>query len=189
LHERSAPLLPQPQPGDAGEPVVGVDQVVRDAALPRELLDARRELAQMGVDRLARHRSLRARGQVHHAGARPQLHHPGNGRVLRAGEHVDVQPHAAELARDLAHVDVHAPRLLAAESGEGAGVHREHRDREVHRATLTLSTSSGEGPKPYLYGSSPRRKSNTGNPRSMASRITWASNTMPGASAACAGSK
>ncbi len=150
LHERGAPLLPEPQAGHPGEPVVRVDHVVGDAALPREVLDAGRELVEVGMNRLAGHRRLGARGQVHHAGAGTELDHPGDRRVLRPGEDVDVEPHAPELARDLPHVDVHPAGLLAAQGGEGTGVHREHRHRKVHGVTFTLSTSSGEGPKLYL---------------------------------------
>ncbi len=111
---------------------MGVDQVVPAPLLQRELLHPGRELVEVRVHRLARQRSLRARGQMHHARARPQLDHTRNGRILRAGEHIDVHAHAAELARDLAHVHVHAAGLLPAERGEGAGVHRQHRDRELH---------------------------------------------------------
>jgi hypothetical protein len=124
LHEWGAPRLAQPQAGHAGEPVVRVDQIVGQALIERELLHPGRELLEVRVHRLAGHRGLGPRWQVHHPRARTQLDHPRDGGVLGAGEDVDVHAHPPELARDLPHVHVHAARLLAPERGQGAGVDR-----------------------------------------------------------------
>ena len=166
-----------------------VDQVVLESLLAPELLHARHEVAQVGVHVLARHRGLGPCSEMDDARPVPHLHDARDGGVLRAGEHVDVRAHAAQLAGRLADVDVHPARLLAAGRGEGARVHGQDRDPQLHGRIRILRSGSGVGPKSRLYDSSPRRKSKTGTPRSMASRIMWASSTMPGARRACAGSK
>ena len=132
LHQRHPPARAQRQSHHAGEPVVAVQEVVLDAVGEAPRLDAVHEFLEVGVDALARHRRLRPRRQVDHARAVGQTHHARDGGVLRAREHVHGRAHARQLARELAHVDVHAARLLAAERGERARVHAEHRDPEAH---------------------------------------------------------
>ena len=65
----------------------------------------------------------------------------------RGKKFVDVRAHAAQLARRLADVDVHAARFLGAERGEGAGVDAEHGDAEAHVRTRMRKRSCGFGPK------------------------------------------
>ena len=132
-----------------------VDEAVLDAARDPPRFDAVDELVEVIVDPLARDRRLRSRRQVHDARALAERHHAANRRILRAREHVDREPHPPELARELADVDVHAARFLAAERGERARVHAQHRDAQAHAlaclgATRTAKTSSGDGPNSYL---------------------------------------
>src|SRR5437870_3581039 len=185
-HRRRAAGLERER-GDAGEPVVSVDQVIVDRPRDTPRLDAVDKLVEMVVDALAGHRRLVARRQVDHAGSLAELHHPRDRRVLRAREDIDGDAHAPELARYLAHVDVHPAGFLPAESGQRAGVDAEHRDAQAHRI-LTAQTASATGSNSYLYRSSPRRKSKVRRPRALASRTTWARRTTPGESAARSGS-
>jgi hypothetical protein len=132
LHDGHRPALLQPEPGDPGEPVVRVDQVVVDRPGDPPRLDAVDELVQVLVDADAGHWRFVSRRQMDDTGALTERHHTRNRRVLRAREDVDRHPHASELARDLAHVHVHPARFLAAQSGQRTGVHAEHRDVQVH---------------------------------------------------------
>ena len=99
----------------------------------------------------------RARRDVDDASPHPRGDDLRDRGVLAAGEDVHLEADPAQLPGQLADVDVHPARLLAAERGQRAGVQREQRD--AAHATVTRKTSVGTAPKPYLYGSSPRRKS------------------------------
>ena len=148
LHQRHAPERAQRQPGDAGEPVVAVQQVVVEAVGEAPRLDAFHELVEMLVHALARHGRLRPRRQVDHARPLGQTHDARNVGILRAREHVDHGAHARQLARELAHVHVHTARFLASERGKRTRVHAEHRDAQCSHAggpIVTRKTSSSFG--------------------------------------------
>ena len=170
VDQRRLPAAREVHPGQAREPVVAVDEVVTRALPGAERLDARREGGQVPGHRGPRDGPGRAGGDVDDPRARPEPHDLGDRRVLAPREDVDAETQAAERARHLAHVHVHPARLLAAERGEGARVDRENGDarrgrhggrgeRRHGRSRVTRRTSVGTAPKPYLYGSSPRRKS------------------------------
>ena len=150
LHERHAPALAKLEPRHAREPVVPVDDVVVDALVPPMLFHAFDELAQVLVDGRAPDGRLRPHGQVDDARAVPKLRHAGNAGILRPREDVHGHPHAAELTRGLAHVHVHAARLLPAEGGKGTRVDAEHGHAQAHGATWTRKRSWGTGPNAYL---------------------------------------
>ena len=133
LHDRHRPARLEPERRDAGEPVVGVDQVIVDRPRDAPRLDSVDELVKVIVDAHPGHRGFVARRQVDHASALAEGHHAGDRRVLRAREDVDRHPHAAELARNLPDVHVHPARFLAAQRGQRARVHAQHRDVQVHR--------------------------------------------------------
>ena len=67
-----------------------------------------------------------------------------DGGVLRAG--VDVHRDAAprQLARQVAHVDVHAARFLAAQRGQRAGMDADHRNTFYHRQPRRQRVTSAE---------------------------------------------
>jgi hypothetical protein len=96
-------------------------------------VDSVDELVEVLVHAHARHRRLVAGRQVDDPGALSERHHAPNRRILRAREHVDRDAHAAELAGHLADVHVHSARFLAAQRGQRARVHAQHRDVQVHR--------------------------------------------------------
>ena len=150
LHEGDTPLLAQLEPGHSRQPVVRMDHVVVDALGPAMRLDTLDELGQMRVNRGPPDGGVGPRGQMDDPRAFPEIGHAGNRRILGAREDVDGHPHAGELPRRLAHVHVHAPRLLAPEGSEGAGVDAEHRDAKAHGVTRTRKRSWGVGPKAYL---------------------------------------
>jgi hypothetical protein len=137
LDDRRAPRFAQRQSGDAGQPVVRVDEVVVQRLVPAKRLDAGHELIQVAVDFLARHRGLGPGTQVDHTCALTHVHDPRNRRILGSRENVDVSAHAAQLAGRLSHVDVHAARLLAARRCQRTGVNGQHRDAKLHGRTLT----------------------------------------------------
>jgi hypothetical protein len=170
VDERHVPAAREIEPGETRQPVVTVHEVVADALRGAERLNPLGELLEMVGDGRPRDRAGRARGHVDHAGPRTEAHHLGDRGVLASREHVDLEPETSERPRQLADVHVHATRLLAAEGGQRTGVHRQHRDprpagrrdgqdRRHDRSSVRRSTSVGAAPKPYLYGSSPRRKS------------------------------
>ena len=157
-------------PATPGQPVVAVDEVVADPFARAERFDAPAERLEVVGHRGPRHRAGGAGGHVDHSRAGPEPHHLRDPGILAPREHVDVEAEAPERARHLAHVDVHPARLLASERGERARVHGEHGEsraarrtagegRRHGRSSVTRRTSVGTAPKPYLYGSSPRRKS------------------------------
>ena len=135
LHERHGPPPAQRQAHGARQPVVRVDQVVVGAGSDPEGLHTVHELVEVLEHALARHGRLRAGRQVHDAHALGQRHDPRDRRVLRAREDVGLHAHARQLAGQLAHVHVHAARLLAAQRGQRTGVHAEHRDPQAHGCT------------------------------------------------------
>ena len=153
LEHGRPPAPAQRQPRGAREPVVRMDQVVVAVGDPPRVRAAH-EVVEVVDDALARHRGLGAGRQVDHPHARGERDHPRDRGVLGAREHVHQDAHAAELARELADVDVHPARLLAAERGQRAGVHAEHRDAEIHGdsggAMRTRHTSSATGSNSYL---------------------------------------
>ena len=155
LEHRHAPALTERDARDSREPVVSVNQVVLDPSRDPPCLDAIDELVEVIVDALARHRRLRSRRQVHHPRALAQRNDAADRRILRAREDVDREAHAPELTAELAHVHVHAARLLAAEDGERTRVHAQHGDAQAHAlpfagSTRTPKTSSAVGPNSYL---------------------------------------
>ena len=118
--------------GEAGEPVVAVEHVVGDALAGREAPDAVDELGQVVVDLVLVVGALGAGRQVDDAHVVAEAGRDAlDALVLRAREDVDRQAAVAQLARELAHVDVHAAGLLAAEGGEGTGVDAEHGDARL----------------------------------------------------------
>src|SRR5437667_12073189 len=127
-----------------------MDDVVVDALGPAMRLDTLDELGQMGMNRVPLDGRVGPRGQMDHSRPCPGVDHAWNGRVLGAREDVHGHPHARELPRRLAHVDVHASRLLAPEGGQGAGVDAEDGDAEAHERTRMRKRSCGFGPKAYL---------------------------------------
>ena len=132
LENRHRPAVSEPQRGHPRQPVVGVDQVVLDAAREAPRLEPVDELVEVGVDLGARQRRLGPRREVDHLHAWAHADDTRDGAVLRPREDVHLDAHPPELARELAHVDVHPARLLRAERGERARVEAEHRDAEVH---------------------------------------------------------
>ena len=100
----------------------------------------RDELVQVVVDQVLVVGLLGPGGQVDDARLVAQaIADARDGGVLRAGEYIDGQPPPAQLTCQLAHIDVHPARLLAAKGGERAGMHAEHRNApDSHRITCGL---------------------------------------------------
>ena len=110
-----------------------MNEVVLDAVAEPPQVEGVHKLVEVTIDILPRHRRFRPCREVDDADTRCQLDDPLDLGVLRAREDVHVEPHPAELARHLAHVDVHAARFFAAEGRQRAGVHAQHRG--PHRPT------------------------------------------------------
>src|SRR3979411_503211 len=69
-----------------------------------------------------------------------------------ACEHIDLDAALAEVARELPHVNIHAPRVAAAELRQRARVYRDHRDaRRLHGRVASIRTSQRSvAPRSYL---------------------------------------
>ena len=104
------------------QPVVTVQQRIFGAGPLLEGHHAVGERVQVGDDLGRRHRSLRPGLDVNHSRARAERHDRRHARSLFTREHVDLEPQAPEVARDLPDVDVHPAGLFAPERGEGTRV-------------------------------------------------------------------
>ena len=137
------------------KPVVAVEKRVLDppgAAEGVHAVGEGREVLDLGR---SGDRTRRARLEVDDPGALAQADDLRDRGVLAAGEHVHLEARPPELPGELAHVDVHAPRFLAAERGQRARVDGQKREprqvRDDHdRSRVIRRTSVGSAPNPYL---------------------------------------
>ena len=106
--------------GDA-LPVVAVHEVVGLALVGGEARHLRGEGGHEGCQQLLLKRGGRAGGELHESKVGGERRHLGP-LTIEAGEDVDMVPAPGELAREFAHVDVHATRVATAERGDGIGV-------------------------------------------------------------------
>ena len=108
--------------GEAGEPVVRMDQVIGRAAARDHAAHGGGELRHESIDRLAIEGSRRTGRHVEDGDvvrAADLLRGVG---VVAAGEDIDLIAEVSELAGEFADVDVHPARLGRARLGQGGGV-------------------------------------------------------------------
>src|SRR5581483_3011761 len=127
-HVRHAPKLGEPRSDPAREPVVAVHDRVLDALAldePFEVVDERRQVLD---DRVLVDAVAWTGVEVDDARTGAERHDARQARLRLAREDVDVDAGAAELAAQLADVELHPADLARAELVERAAVHAEHRD-------------------------------------------------------------
>lgn len=108
---------------------MAVDQVVADALIVCELKDAVHELRDVVGQFPLRQRDLGAGRHMDDAVAVAEVvQNVRDVLILRAREHVHVDAHWAEIARQVADVDVHPAGVLAAERCQRTGVIGKHGD-------------------------------------------------------------
>ena len=134
------------------KPVVRVHDVVAPALAFDMLEELRGELVEMLIHGHLRPVADRTRWNVNDACVGPDLLDARVVLLPPAREHVDLDAALAEVARELAHVDIHTARIAAAELRQRARVHRDHRDaRRLHRRVASIRTSQRSvAPRSYL---------------------------------------
>src|SRR5262249_40636015 len=169
------------------QPVVRVDQVIRQALARDEALDVVSEGADLTQEPVLVEGWIPGR-QVDHPAQGSQLLHGGAARVHPGCEHVGGDAPAAELVADLANIDAESAVRVAAESSRRGGVQRDHghalyaaltnscpraslsHGRTVsHRATVASRRSSSTR-RPPLWNTYPQRSKRGGRPSYSAAR-------------------
>ncbi len=129
---RAHPKVRERSGGQSRHPVVAVDHIIADALLVRELKDAVHELRDVICQLAFRHRNLRPCGNMDDAVAEAEVvQNVRDVLILRAREHVHVDAHLAETARQVADVNVHPAGVLAAERCQRTGVIGKHGDVHI----------------------------------------------------------
>ena len=109
-----------------------MDQAVTGARERPPALNAASELGEVVEDVVLVDVSMRPRVEVHHACSWGVVDHVRDIRALSTGEDVAADAARAKRSTELAHVDVHAARLPAAERRQRAGVSAQDRDSQRH---------------------------------------------------------
>ncbi len=128
VHQGDAPALGGEPADMAGEPVVGVDQVVVAGAVagpgPHHAVG---EGAKLGGQLLLGQALVRTGVHMPYEDARGQLHGGRQGARRRPGEDLDLDAQGGELLGQLDDVDVHPAGVAGAGLVQRGGVHAEHR--------------------------------------------------------------
>jgi hypothetical protein len=103
----------------AGQPEVGVNEIVAHRPAADEPPGVRGELAHEGQQLFLGHSRRRAGGHVHDAHTRHPLTNRGQRRAVSAREHVHLPARRRQVSGQLAHVDVLAPAVDAPRNREG----------------------------------------------------------------------
>jgi hypothetical protein len=138
LDQRDAPARAQLEPGQAREPVVTVQYVVPDPFRLGEAFDVRDERRQVIQQPVPRQRRLGSGRDMDDPVAMAQIvEHMRDVLVLRTSEDIRSNAAPAQLARQVADVDIHPTRIFAAQRRQRAGVVGDHGDAHlviIHRA-------------------------------------------------------
>ncbi len=148
VHDGSpAPGIAQRLRRQPGHPIVAVDHVVLDSLFGGKLFDSLHKFGDVFCN-IALALWLFGPGRdMHHAIAESQfMNHVRHVFILRAGEHIHMDSHPPQFARQIADINIHPAGILAPEGGQGTGMIGKHCNTK-HNLTNLQHTDNAESRK------------------------------------------